>query len=338
MPKSLKNKNNRKRSIRNKNIFGGRPSHQETLYIEGYKLYQEFLEEYNLYYEIDADREPERFQEVVNKAQRLLKNAIEKLQEAVSIRESDELTMKAAFLIYVLSKVDEDDLTYDMMPSDVANYLKIAADLDHGKACYLYSQRRANQITWKGYSSSSEAKQAYLDRAYKLKVPEAFVSRVEVIIDNPRASMEEYRNGLSLLCEAYKLYKYIESGYSEQELVIKGYTSRELSNSLDNLHYKIAYVFNTLFMNEVMYIVAESKYVRIEELYNLVQQFNNFVNEKNRLYENWNTLTSEENDRYYTLHDQIKELSPLISEMVFILHEGNELTDNFRNSHPSFRP
>jgi len=49
-------------------------------------------------------------------------------------------------------------------------------------------------------------------------------------------------------------------------------------------------------------------------------------------------LTPEENKRYYTLEVEIQKLSALISETVIKLNENNELTNNFENSHPLFRP
>jgi len=171
-----------------------------------------------------------------------------------------------------------------MRPSEVAEFLKIAADLDHGKACYLYSQLPDKLISWNGYSSSGQAKEAYLDKAYALNVPELFVFRANLITENPESAIEKYRIVLNLLCDAYRLYKYIQSTYNEEELVLKGYSSREISGSLSRLQYSIANVFKDLFMNEVMYIVAESKNERIEELYNLLIQFKNNDRENNILY------------------------------------------------------
>jgi len=350
MLKNSLKKINRKRSITKKKIYGGTPhadSHQETLYNKGYKLYQDFLKEYELYYEIDDESEPERYEQVVNRAQKLLFNAIEKLKNAVNpypcIENSDELTKNAAFLVYELAKVDEDDLTYDMRPSEVAEFLKIAADLDHGKACYLYSQLPHELISWKGYSSPFMAKEAYLDKAWNLSVPEVFVFRANLITENPESAIEKYRTALSLLCEAYELYKYLQSSYTEEKLVLKGYTSDEISRNLERLQNSIANVFKDLFMNKIMYIVADSKNERIEELDNLISQFNDNNNENNRLFKKkWDTFTREEQEkleeRYYTLEVEKKKLSALISEIVIKLNKNDELTDNLKDSHPLFRP
>jgi TPR repeat protein len=258
MAKSLRKKINRKRSIKNRRQFAGKPTKQETLYLEGYQLYKDFLAKYDEYSKIDSGDEPEKFEEVGADAQLLLKNAVDKLKEAVEIKESDEITKQSAFLLYILSQVDEEELTYDMWPQEINRYLKIAADLGHGKACYLYSQLSDSAINSEGYSSSSIAKQAYLDKALELKNPDAIVSRAQ------SDDLSDMRDALTLLCQAYTSYKYMEISDEDSNLKL-GYTKNNISNKLSQLRINIVSIFRDLFENEVLYITKNSNYQKIKE-------------------------------------------------------------------------
>ena len=334
MAKSLRRRIHRKRSIKHRRQFAGKPTKQETLYLEGYTLYKDFLTKYDEYSEIDSGDKPEKFEEVGANAQLLLKNAVDKLKEAVEIIESDEITKQSAFLLYILSQVDEEELTYDMWPQEINRYLKIAADLGHGKACYLYSQLSDSAINWEEYSSSSIAKQAYLDKALHLKNPDAVVAHALVLATKDLSDM---RDALTLLCQAYTSYKYMELSDDDSNVKL-GYTKNNISSKLSQLKINIINIFRDLFENEVLYITKNSNYQKIKEFKELFSKYQNISRQYNKLNNKFYDLTEEEKKEYFSLADISTEMENEIFEIVYILQENNELTSDYKNAHTSFMP
>jgi TPR repeat protein len=309
MAKSLRNINNRKRSVTRRRQFAGKPSKQETLYNDGLQLYKEFQSAYKEYYDNEGE------QQYANKAQRLLKECMEKFIEAVNNTESDEITMRSAFLIYSC-QVDDDAITYDMYPEESAKYLKIAADLGHPKACFLYSQLSDDLIDSNGYSSTSVAKEAYFDKALSLKNPNAMVSHAyqSVTIDS-----------LNLLFEAFECYKYMEISDTDSNLIL-GFNKHEIKSDINSLKEKVIVIFRDLIDNEYISITKNVNAEKKEEFMTLFNNYKKLSDYEAKIMRIYHELTDEEIEAFQNRTESKYDYIPKLFEILYELHKNNKLT------------